>query len=68
LWVEINENTPKERSSGTRRPTVWDIEEKPAETFEVRICVLNCVDIPIMDAEGTTDAFCRGFFDPNDDS
>lgn len=44
----------------------WDISPRPPEEFEVRVCVLNCKDVAIVDAEGTTDAFCRGYFDMKD--
>ena len=45
----------------------WDIAEKPAEFFEIRICVFNCKDVTMMDAEGTSDVYCRGFFDSRED-
>lgn len=45
----------------------WDIAEKPYEYFEVRICVFNCKDVVMMDAEGTSDVYCRGFFDSKED-
>ena len=45
----------------------WDISPKPPVELEIRVCVLNCKDIPMMDAEGTCDAFCRGFFDSKED-
>ena len=44
----------------------WDISPKPPEEFQVRVCVLNCEDVETMDFEGTTDAFCRGYFDNKD--
>jgi hypothetical protein len=46
----------------------WEIAEKPAEFFEVRICVFNCKDVKMMDAEGTSDVYCRGFFDSKEDA
>lgn len=46
---------------------VWDITEKPPEEFEVRICVFNAVEIPMMDWEGTSDVYFRGFFDSKEE-
>lgn len=46
---------------------IWDITPKPCEDFEVRVCVLECRDFIIADIEGTTDAYLRGFFNPNED-
>ena len=45
----------------------WDITPRPPETFEVRICVFNCKGVEMMDWEGTSDAYCRGFFDSKED-
>jgi hypothetical protein len=42
---------------------LWDIKPKDPYEIEVRICVLNCKDIIMMDAEGTSDVFFKGFFD-----
>lgn len=46
---------------------VWDISEKPPEEFEVRVCIFNAKDIKMMDWEGTSDVYFRGFFDSKDD-
>lgn len=35
--------------------------------MEVRVSVLNCKDVEIMDYEGTTDAFFKGSFDAKDE-
>lgn len=62
LWVEIHPAlTSKEDMK------LWDISEKPAEDFEIRICVFNCKDVKMMDFEGTSDVYCRGFFDSKED-
>ena len=60
--MEINSTTKAADEIKT-----WDISEKPPETFEVRVCVFNCKDVVTMDWEGTTDAYCRGFFDSKED-
>lgn len=62
-WVEIN----KVLNVDPTTIVEWDITPKPAFPLEIRICVLNCVDIPMMDAEGTIDAYFRGFFDTKED-
>lgn len=63
MWVEIDHvNVPAEM-----KKKEWDISPKPPVDLELRVCVLNCKDIPMMDAEGTVDAFCRGYFDTKED-
>lgn len=62
-WTEI----VKTSADADKIPLVWDISPKPAYQIEVRICILNCVDIPMMDAEGTCDAFFKGFFDSSEE-
>jgi hypothetical protein len=57
MWIEINPANPE---PGVIRE--FDIAPKPLEEMEVRISVLNCKDVAIMDWEGTTDAFFKGFF------
>jgi hypothetical protein len=62
-WLEINpSNVPPEEEART-----WEIEKKPPTPMEVRICLHNCVDIPMMDAEGTVDAYFRGYFDTSEE-
>jgi len=60
-WVEINPLTSPEEVK------VWDISEKPPFELEVRICVFNAIEMKIMDWEGTSDVFFRGFFDSKED-
>ena len=61
-WLEINSTLDPPESIKT-----WDITPRPPETFEVRICVFNCKGVEMMDWEGTSDAYCRGFFDSKED-
>jgi len=42
---------------------VFDIKQKAPEKFEVRVVIYDTIDIKMMDAEGTSDAFIRAFFD-----
>jgi hypothetical protein len=48
------------------RPKTWDISMKPPSQLEVRVCVLNCEDIP-LGGEGIIDAYFRCFFDTSED-
>ena len=50
---------PADRKDMTKE---WDISLNPPEYFEIRICVLNCKEIP-LDSQGMVDAYFRGFFD-----
>jgi hypothetical protein len=52
---------------GSLQPKIWDITPKPPTPIEVRICVLNCNEVPMMDAEGTCDFFVKGFFDASEE-
>ena len=61
-WVEIN---PTALDPGAVKE--WDISDKPPELFEVRICVFNAEDVEMMDFEGTSDVYFRGFFDSKED-
>lgn len=36
---------------------------KPLEDMEVRLCIFNTLDVKAMDVEGTSDVYCRAFFD-----
>lgn len=58
LWVEIHPT-----SIPADQIPIWDIKPKPAEEFEVRVCVFDTIGIKMMDAEGTSDVYCRAFFD-----
>lgn len=62
-WTEILKvNEPAET-----QPQIWDITSKPDYAIEIRIAVHNCEDIPMMDAEGTSDVFIKGFFDKDEE-
>lgn len=44
----------------------YDITPKPAEEFEVRVCIFNTLDVKCADVEGTSDVYARVFFDSSD--
>ena len=56
MWMEI---IPADRKELVKE---WDITLKPPTFYEVRICVLNCKDIP-MDSTCMCDPYFRGYFD-----
>jgi Ca2+-dependent lipid-binding protein len=62
LWVEINPVSLKPEDV-----PLWDIAPRPPQELEVRICVFNATDIKMMDWEGTSDVFFRGFIDSKED-
>lgn len=45
----------------------WQIAPRPPEIFEVRVCIFDTLDIKMMDAEGCSDVFIRGFFDSKEE-
>lgn len=58
MWVEINEcNVAPEKM-----PKVYNIEPKPPQEFQMRVCVFDTKDIKMCDAEGTSDVYIRSFF------
>ncbi len=62
LWVEIHPT-----SIPMDEVPLWDITPKPPQEMEVRVAVMDTVDVICMDAEGTSDVYIRCFFDSKDD-
>jgi len=62
MWIEINS-----AAIPANEIRKWDITPKPPVPMEVRICVLNCKDVEMMDWEGTSDVFCKGYFDSSEE-
>lgn len=63
MWVEIN---PTQVAPEKKEP-LWDISPKPPQEFIMRVCVFGTEDIKMMDVEGTSDVYIRGFFDSRKD-
>lgn len=63
-WFEIN----PARCDPEDEIKLFDITPRPPEIFEVRLCVFGTEEIKMMDAEGTSDVFCRAFFDSKKDA
>jgi hypothetical protein len=63
LWVEIN---PAFLPSS--EVTIWNITPKPPEEFEIRLVVWDTEDVINMDIEGTSDVYCKAFFDSKTDA
>ena len=59
MWIEI----AKAQEVLYQTMPVWDIAPKEAEEFEVRVVIWDANDVKMMDAEDTSDAFVRCFFD-----
>lgn len=60
-WVEINPAKCEPEIEAKLQP--YDISQKPAEEYEVRLVVWDTKEIKMMDAEGTSDVYIRAFFD-----
>lgn len=59
MWCEINPTAlPPEDA-----PPIYDINLKPDDVYEIRLVIFDTVDLIAMDSEGTSDAFCKAFFD-----
>lgn len=63
LWVEIHPT-----SIPLNEIPMWNIQPKPLEEFEVRVCVFDTVDVPCNDPEGLSDIYIRAFFDSREDA
>ena len=61
-WVEIIPT-----SLDSRNFPIFDIAPKPVEDFECRVVIWDTLDLEMMDAEGTSDAFFRVYFDSTKD-
>jgi len=61
-WVEIIPT-----ALDARNFPVFDISPKPTEHYECRVIIWDTIDLEMMDAEGTSDAFFRAYFDSNKD-
>lgn len=64
MWVEINPASvaPEDEAK------LYDISMKPPEEYQMRVAIFDTKDIKMMDDEGTSDVFCRCFFDSRKDA
>lgn len=63
-WIEIN----KAKVDPAHVPFLYDIRDRPPQELEMRLCVFNTRDIKMMDDGGTSDVYCRAFFDSRKDA
>jgi C2 domain len=63
MWIEIHPT-----SIPANEIPVYDLTPRPIEDFEVRVVIWDTIDIPCMDVEGTSDIYCRGFFDSKEET
>jgi len=63
LWVEIHS-----LAVPLNEIPIWQITPKPPEEFEVRLCIFNTLDVIAADVEGTSDVYCRAFFDSKEEA
>ena len=62
MWVEIHSLANK----ASDKPPM-DITPEPPKDYEMRFIVWKTKDIEMMDLEGTSDAYCRVFLNPDED-
>jgi hypothetical protein len=62
MWVEIHPTAIPSKDI-----TVYDLTPRVPEEMEVRVVVWDTVDVICMDIEGTSDVYCRGYFDSKKD-
>ena len=47
---------------------IFDISPKPSEDFQVRGVIYDTLNVKCMDVEGTSDVYCRAFFDSGEEA
>ena len=57
-WIEI---IPSQTMN--KKDKAWNITPRPPADFEIRLVIWETKDVKIMDVEGTSDIYCRAFFD-----
>jgi hypothetical protein len=62
MWVEIHPT-----SIPASEITIYDLTPRTPEEFEVRLVVWDTLDVICMDVEGTSDVYCRGYFDTKEE-
>lgn len=60
LWIEI---WPSDTLTKDNQP--WNIMPRPVSNYEVRVVIWETRDVKMKDWEGTSDIYCRAFFDSN---
>jgi hypothetical protein len=58
-WIEIIPD------DSLNKVPKWNITPRPPTQFQVRLVVWETKDVKIMDWEGTSDIYCRAYFDSN---
>jgi len=58
-WIEI---IPSETID---KYTLWKVMPRPPSEFEVRLVIWETKDVEMKDWEGTSDIYCRAYFDSN---
>lgn len=61
-WVDIF----KQQDEGLYQNRPFDITPEPIEEYELRICVYNTLNVPMVDAEGMSDVFLKSWIDDKD--
>ena len=64
MWVEINNVDVRPEDEAV----IWNISAKPPEKMVLRLCIFDTKEIKMMDDEGTSDVYIRGYFDSRKDA
>lgn len=60
-WLEIEASTKQ-----TKEQKVWDIAPEPIKEYQIRLSVMDTVNVPCEDFEGVSDVFIRSYVDDDD--
>ena len=60
-WLEIE---PSNKQNKTQK--VWDISPEPVKEYQIRLSVMDTVNVPCEDFEGVSDVFIRSYVDDDD--
>ena len=60
-WLEIEASTKQ-----TKEQKEWDIAPEPIKEYQIRLSVMDTVNVPCEDFEGVSDVFIRSYVDDDD--
>lgn len=60
-WLEIEAS-----SKQNKEQKVWDISPEPVKEYQIRLSVMDTVNVPCEDMEGVSDVFIRTYVDDDD--
>lgn len=63
MWIEIIPT-----SVPIKEVPIYDLTPRTPEELEVRLVIWDTLDVVCMDVEGTSDVYCKAFFDSKEET